>query len=202
MHDVRVSFRGGRITPWRSQLFHLHRSLTPKHDCHDIHYTYVMVKREIYICQITTEQTWAIRHAVLWPDKPLSFNQFPEDDCSYARHFGAFVRSHDDSQPDTHIGVATLYLSTEHESPRSTPTNASYLRQVAICPEWQGAGIGSMILQATFRVARSHEMGSTWCRAREETLRFYEDNGMRREGSPFEIPGHEGRLYRIMRIRF
>lgn len=47
----------------------------------------------MYIHPITTEQTMALRHAVLWPEKDISYVCLPEDAQGF--HFGAFLPEFD-----------------------------------------------------------------------------------------------------------
>ena len=44
---------------------------------------------ELLIRSITPEQTYSLRHAVLWPDKPVEYVKVENDADGY--HFGAFL---------------------------------------------------------------------------------------------------------------
>ncbi|MEM1217062.1 MAG: hypothetical protein AAGJ82_15315 [Bacteroidota bacterium] len=41
------------------------------------------------IATITAEQTWPIRHAVMWPNEPLDYVRLPEDASGF--HLGLLV---------------------------------------------------------------------------------------------------------------
>ncbi|KAI0888365.1 GCN5-like N-acetyltransferase [Annulohypoxylon maeteangense] len=43
----------------------------------------------IIVRQISAHQTYALRHDVLWPDKPTAYVQLPDDEAG--QHFGAFI---------------------------------------------------------------------------------------------------------------
>jgi GNAT superfamily N-acetyltransferase len=125
------------------------------------------------IRSITSEQTYPLRHQVLWPDKPLEFVKVPEDESGF--HFGYFV-------DDELISVISLFIN-EHKVAR--------FRKFATHPTFQRKGIGSQLLQHVFEKATESEATQIWCDARLDAKLFYERFGMNREGAHFykaEIP--------------
>ncbi|KAI1208119.1 acyl-CoA N-acyltransferase [Annulohypoxylon truncatum] len=55
----------------------------------------------VIVREISAQQTYALRHAVLWPDKPMSYVQLPDDEAG--QHFGAFISSSNGSNGEVGI---------------------------------------------------------------------------------------------------
>jgi GNAT superfamily N-acetyltransferase len=122
---------------------------------------------------ITPAQTYALRHAVLWPDQPLAYVQLPDDDAG--QHFGAF-------EHDELVAVISLFVG---------PNGLARFRKFATDPAWQGRGIGSALLAHVIEEARAQGAVALWCDARQHTLPFYQRFGLAPEGEVFykgEIP--------------
>ena len=125
---------------------------------------------------ISPEQTYPLRHAVLWPDKPLDFVKVENDHEGY--HFGAFLPNHEtpESAPtDVPIAVISLFMAGSE----------ARFRKFATYPDWQGRGIGTALLHHT--VAEARRLGATqiWCDARLTAADFYRRLGMGAEGDVF-----------------
>lgn len=118
------------------------------------------------IRSIGPEATYALRHQVLWPDKPLAYVMVEDDEVGH--HFGAF-------QSGELVAVISLFV--ENRTAR--------FRKFATRPDCQGQGIGSALLRHTFGAAR--QLGAThiWCDARQGSSGFYARFGMQPEGEPF-----------------
>lgn len=122
---------------------------------------------------IAPAQTYALRHAVLWPDKPLAYVQLADD--AAGQHFGAFVEG---------ALVAVISLFREGDG-------VARFRKFATDPAWQGRGVGTALLQHIIGVARAQGASALWCDARQNTLPFYQRFGLAPEGEVFykgEIP--------------
>ncbi len=119
------------------------------------------------IRSIAPAQTYALRHAVLWPDQPLDYVKLPDDDAG--QHFGAF-------EQDELIAVISLFIG---------PDGVARFRKFATAPAWQGRGIGSALLRHTMEAATTQGAQAIWCDARQNTLGFYERFGLRPEGEVF-----------------
>ncbi|MEG3221731.1 GNAT family N-acetyltransferase [Vibrio gigantis] len=122
------------------------------------------------IKQISATAVLAVRHQVLWPDKPMSFCRVPDDD--QATHYGAFVG-------EMLVCVASIYIQG-HEA---------RLRKFATLPEFQGQGIGSNIIEHSISNLKDLNIRYFWCDARTTALGFYQKFGMAAEGSEFEKSG-------------
>jgi GNAT superfamily N-acetyltransferase len=116
---------------------------------------------------IAPAQTYALRHAVLWPEKPLDYVKLPDDDAG--QHFGAF-------EAEKLVAVISLFVG---------PDGVARFRKLAADPAWQGRGIGSALLRHTIAAAVAQGAHALWCDARYHTLAFYEQFGLRPEGEVF-----------------
>ncbi|GAB3935866.1 GNAT family N-acetyltransferase [Larkinella terrae] len=118
------------------------------------------------IRQIKPEETYALRHEVLWPEKPLEYVMLDED--ADGQHFGAFR--------DTDL-VAVISLFMEMEVAR--------FRKFATRPDCQRQGVGTQLLHRVIDEARQAGAQLLWCDARLSAADFYRRFGMEPEGAVF-----------------
>ncbi|MGO1792606.1 MAG: GNAT family N-acetyltransferase [Oceanisphaera sp.] len=119
------------------------------------------------IRRIDWQQTIAIRHQVLWPNKPPAFSQLEQD--ALGVHFGAFINNQ-------LVCVASIFIDG----------SSARLRKYATLVEFQGQGIGTAVLNAIFDyLQRQPQLDYFWCDAREEAIGFYQGFGMQVEGERF-----------------
>jgi predicted GNAT family N-acyltransferase len=116
---------------------------------------------------IAAAQTYALRHAVLWPGQPLDYVKLPNDDAG--QHFGAF-------EGEQLVAVISLFISSDR---------VARFRKFATAAAWQGRGIGSALLRHTIAAAAAQGAHALWCDARQNTLPFYERFGLQPEGEVF-----------------
>lgn len=116
---------------------------------------------------ITPAQTYPLRHAVLWPDQPLTYVQLPDDEAG--QHFGAF-------EAEELVAVISLFVG---------PDGTARFRKFATAPAWQGRGLGSALLRHTIAAAVARGAHTLWCDARQNTLAFYARFGLQPEGEVF-----------------
>ena len=107
---------------------------------------------------ISAEDTWPIRHRVMWPEKPVEYVVLPKD--QEGQHFGLFV----DGQL-----VSTVSLFVEGDS--------AQFRKFATVQEFQGRGYGTQLLNYLISFARHIEMKRLWGNARTNKIHFYERFG-------------------------
>jgi GNAT superfamily N-acetyltransferase len=119
------------------------------------------------IQEIDVAQTYALRHAVLWPDKPPAYVQLPDDEAG--QHFGAFAGGE-------LRAVISLFV---------VPGGEARFRKFATDPAWQGRGLGTALLRHTMAAARAQGATALWCDARQNTLPFYARFGLVPEGDVF-----------------
>lgn len=106
------------------------------------------------IRSITAEQTYPLRHSVLWPDKPFDYVKIENDAEGY--HFGAFLN-------DELVAVISLFVNGKD----------SRFRKFAARPDYQRRGIGTLLLNHV--IAEAKRLGATtlWCDARLDAADFY-----------------------------
>ena len=111
------------------------------------------------IQSITAEQTYPLRHSVLWPDKPLDYVKV--DDDAAGHHFGAFDN-------EELIAVISLFVNGQE----------SRFRKFAAHPDHQRKGVGTLLLNHV--IAEARRLGATvlWCDARLDAADFYRRFGM------------------------
>lgn len=116
--------------------------------------------------KISAEDTLALRHRVLWPDKSVDFCRLEEDEASL--HFGAFVAG-------KLVCVASVFVTDD----------VARLRKFATSPEYQGQGIGSNLLKVIISQLQNTGVIVFWCDARESALSVYKRIGMAEQGGRF-----------------
>ncbi|HEX8428208.1 GNAT family N-acetyltransferase [Hymenobacter sp.] len=120
----------------------------------------------VEIRPIASADTYALRHQVLWPDKPLEYVKVENDAAGL--HFGAFLKEE---------LVAVISLFVEGAEAR--------FRKFAAHPNYQRQGIGSALLQHIMAEARPHGATHIWCDARQDSAGFYARFGLLPEGPVF-----------------
>ena len=115
---------------------------------------------------ISPADTYALRHQVLWPDKPLDYVKVENDAAGL--HFGAFLNGE-------LIAVISLFVEGAEARFRKFATHSSYQRQ----------GIGSVLLQHVMAEARRHGATHIWCDARQDSAEFYARFGLLLQGPVF-----------------
>jgi GNAT superfamily N-acetyltransferase len=118
------------------------------------------------IRHIKPEETYTLRHEVLWPDKPLGYVMLEED--AEGQHFGAFR--------DADL-VAVISLFVENGVAR--------FRKFATRPDCQRQGVGTQLLNQVIEEARKLGAHILWCDARLSAADFYQRFGMEPEGDVF-----------------
>ncbi|OTB09465.1 hypothetical protein M426DRAFT_6736 [Hypoxylon sp. CI-4A] len=164
----------------------------------------------ITVRSIGASETYALRHAVLWPTKPLSYVQLPDDIAG--QHFGAFLpagrgttitttdsdvsRRHNDDDDDDDDKASNDKQGAANEAEEEllvsiislfidSQRGEARFRKFATAPAWQGRGVGSRLLEHTISAAASQGATSIWCDARASALGFYQRFGLHGEGDVF-----------------
>lgn len=118
------------------------------------------------IRQIKPEETYKLRHEVLWPDKPFAYVMLEEDTEGW--HFGAF-------RNDELLAVISLFEQS----------GVARFRKFATHPDCQRQGIGTKLLNQLIDEARQRGAHTLWCDARLSAAAFYQRFGMKPEGAVF-----------------
>lgn len=126
--------------------------------------------------RVPTADVLELRSAVLRTGTPSSDPGFPEDDLPGTFHLA--VRS-----PDGAVIATSTWL------PRAFPPEpdlaALQLRGMATALDRQGAGLGSVLVEAGVGVARDLGCALVWARARDSALGFYRRAGFDVVGDGF-----------------
>ncbi|MCX6217461.1 GNAT family N-acetyltransferase [Spirosoma sp.] len=113
----------------------------------------------VYIQPISAEETYPLRHSVLWPDKPFDYVKVEND--AEGHHIGAF-------QEGELVAVISLFVKGQE----------SRFRKFAARPDRQRQGIGTRLLNHVMDEARQLGAQTIWCDARLDTADFYRRFGM------------------------
>ena len=120
----------------------------------------------VIIRMIQPEDTYALRHSVLWPDKPLEYVRLEEDYAGL--HFGAVHH-------DQLWGVISLFVQGE----------AARFRKFAVDPSFQRQGVGAELLTRVMQEAQRQGAQTIACDARLEATGLYRKFGMTQVGAVF-----------------
>jgi GNAT superfamily N-acetyltransferase len=131
----------------------------------------------MFIKEISTAETYDLRHRVLRPSGPLSDVQFPAD--RLAVHFGVF-------EQERLVSVVTAH---PENSPLCAGEGQWRIRGMATEPGLQGNGYGSEALKALLAWGKAKCIPLFWCNAREKAIFFYESYGFEIISDLFDIPG-------------
>jgi GNAT superfamily N-acetyltransferase len=125
----------------------------------------------LLIRAIAAEDTYPLRQAVLWPDKPLDFVKVADD--ADGQHFGAFRQ--------TELVAVISLFGPGHDA----PGGLTRFRKFATHPDYQRQGIGSALLTHVFAEAIRLGASGIWCDARLDAAPLYQRFGMEPEGAVF-----------------
>ncbi|NDI33750.1 GNAT family N-acetyltransferase [Chengkuizengella sediminis] len=122
------------------------------------------------IKRISKEQTWGLRHIVMWPNKEFDYIKLDQDDLGI--HFGLFQKGH-------LITVVSLFIEK----------NTAQFRKFATLQSEQGKGYGGMLLHHVIEEAKKMGLTKIWCNARENKTSFYEKFGLKKSKQTFQKSG-------------
>lgn len=128
--------------------------------------------------QITTQETYEVRHPVLRPGRPLEDCIFDNDDAETTFHLGLFFK-------DQLIGIAT-FMKKQNEL--ITMGLHYQLRGMAVLADFQNKGLGNLLIEQAIAHIEPYQITHLWCNAREKAKNFYLRQGFEVIGKPFDIP--------------
>ena len=138
------------------------------------------------VIELTAGQTHPLRLDVLRRGTPSRDIAFPEDELATTLHLGVELDG-------VVVGISTWIQNSHPDMPA---IRGIQLRGMATAPQFQGHGIGGLILETGVErmFASGHEM--VWARARDTALDFYERHGFVRRGMGYvdlstQIPHHD-----------
>lgn len=134
------------------------------------------------ISEITAQQTYPLRMAVLRPGSPLEKCTYPEDFLISSFHLGI-----KDLTTDQIVSNGTFMINKTSFFPNE---DKSYrLRGMATDPQFQGKNLGSFLLKTAEIKIQSMEYKLLWFNARESAFSFYKKNNYLEIGDLFDIEG-------------
>ncbi|MFK7920871.1 MAG: GNAT family N-acetyltransferase [Bacteroidia bacterium] len=116
-------------------------------------------RMKIKIRKIHPQETYELRHQVMWPDKPIAFIKLDND--KEGMHFGLLKDSNI-------ISIVSLFVKG----------NRAQFRKFATKTSEQGNGYGTLLLDHLMSVVRDKKIETLWCNARADKTSFYERFGM------------------------
>ncbi len=124
-----------------------------------VKFVFKIKKMPIEIKEIRAEDTYEIRHKVMWPDKDIDFVKLEEDKMGH--HFGLFDNA-------VLVSIVSVFYKKKEAQFRKFATLVAY----------QGRGYGSKLLKYVFQSIENQGVERIWCDARIEKKGFYEKLGM------------------------
>ncbi len=129
-------------------------------------------KKKIRVCKIDAEQTWELRHRVMWPNESIDYVKLPKDSEGF--HYGLFIGK-------KLISVVSLFADGKSAQFRKFATETSK----------QGKGYGSQLLNYILVAIQREKFNRIWCNARVRQVGFYEKFGMNKTDERFTKNGVE-----------
>ena len=137
------------------------------------------VKEQLSVRTIGPKCTYTVRHAELRKGRPMEECAFDGDKDSSTLHIGGFLGN-------DLIAVATML---KRDMAKHGIQNTFQLRGMAVLEDYQGKGIGKILLNFAENLAKEKEAQTLWMNARVSALGFYRNSGYKILGEVFEIPG-------------
>jgi predicted GNAT family N-acyltransferase len=121
---------------------------------------------------INKEQTWQLRHEVMWPERDLDYVKLKDDDAG--AHYGLF-------EGEQLISVVSLFIGGEE----------AQFRKFATLESQQGKGYGSRLLFHMLGEAAQAGVKRIFCNARSHKVSFYHKFGLTETETAFTKDGKE-----------
>ena len=128
--------------------------------------------------EITYKDCYDLRLKVLKRKEWDYEYQYSGDDEPTTFHLGVFI----DERLAT---IASFFANTNKQVNARNPIQ---LRGMATLSDYQGRGLGRLMIQAAIHESKKRNHDILWCNAREEAVKFYEKLGFNISGEKFDIP--------------
>ena len=138
-----------------------------------------MKTSNLHIKKISSQETFPVRHPVLRAGRPLKDCVFEGDNLKTTIHFGLFENKQ-------LLGVASFFKKNHFFFKETTQFQ---LRGMAILKDFQGKGLGQILLEFGENELKKQNIHYIWCNARIIAVPFYEKQGYQKKGVPFDIKG-------------
>jgi ribosomal protein S18 acetylase RimI-like enzyme len=130
------------------------------------------------IKEISSQETFIVKHPVLRKGKPIETCVFDDDDLETTHHIGLF----DDLNL---IGIISLFLKT---NPIFAENIQAQIRGMAIVESHQKKGLGEALVKHCEEHCITNQFNLIWFNARTAAVGFYKKMGYEVKGNSFEIP--------------
>jgi predicted GNAT family N-acyltransferase len=140
------------------------------------------------IKEISTEETYPLRHRILRAGRPIEDCVLPGDDDETTYHLGAF-------DGERIVSIGSFY---EASHPDISGERQFQLRGMATDEEYRRRHLGAELLERGMEIAKERGGDVLWCNARSNVAQFYLSQGFKQVGEEFDIPtvGPHLRMYR------
>lgn len=145
-----------------------------------------MAVQNFQVVKIATEETYALRTAVLRADTPSKDPKYAEDSKPGTVHLGIF------DENKNLIATSTWVINPWQIDPSAM---AIQLRGMAVATSYQKSGLGKLLLDSGITHAKTHNAKYVWAKARDSALDFYLRNNFVSVGDGFtegvtQLPHH------------
>ncbi len=120
--------------------------------------------------RINHQQTYPIRHTVMWPNKPWDYIKIDGDES--ALHFGI---------EDNGVLCSVVSLFVEN--------NQAQIRKLATLTSYQNKSYASRLIKHCIEYTKELELKHVWLNARADKITFYKRFGFESTDSTFEKGG-------------
>lgn len=120
----------------------------------------------IYIKEISPEETYHLRHTVMWPNHPIEFIKLPEDPNGI--HFGLFKNGE-------LISIVSLFINGK----------SVQFRKLATKVNEQDSGYAAQLLNHIIQYCQDLKLEKLWCNARANKTNYYKKFGFEKTGNTY-----------------
>lgn len=131
----------------------------------------------IKIQNISSTDTFLVRHPVLRTGKPIESCVFDGDNLPSTNHFGLFIE-------EKLVGVVSVF---KNKNTNFNIENQFQIRGMAVLPEFQKKGFGENLVKHCENNVKDATKTLIWFNARENAVPFYEKLGYHKVGNSFSI---------------
>lgn len=129
------------------------------------------------IQNITSTETYPVRHVVLRAGKPIESCQFQGDELETTNHFGYYINNQI-------IGVISIF---EINNKQFLVQKSFQIRGMAVLPSFQKQGIGEALVNEAEKFCTTQKADLIWFNARTTAVGFYQKMRYEIVGAEFEI---------------
>lgn len=131
----------------------------------------------IKIQNISSTDTFLVRHPVLRAGKPIESCVFDGDNLPSTKHFGLYIK-------EKLVGVVSVF---KNNNTIFIIENQFQIRGMAVLPEFQKKGFGEDLVKHCENYVKNLNGTIIWFNARKNAVPFYKKLGYNKIGNPFSI---------------